>query len=105
MLVSLDDVKEQSRITYDAEDNRLVGMVEAASGAVLNYIDGAHAPTIDSNGEVDFDTVLPVVHQAVLMCVDDMFTNRGGSGWENEANYLPPAVVALLYPLRFPAMA
>jgi hypothetical protein len=105
MLVSLEEVRLHSRITHSVEDDDLVAKISDASAAVLTYL-GSRADFLQSDGEPDFSLMPRQVRQATLKLVESFFTDRGGGGGANSEwtyNYLPPAVVALLYPLRDPA--
>lgn len=101
MFVTLEEAKTHLRVTYDVEDADIVDKIQAASAAVYAHLDGA-VTLIDSTGEVDIDNIPSQVRQATLHLVEVFFRDRGGATWPGVANYLPPSVVALLYPLRQP---
>jgi len=110
MLVTLDQAKAQVRTAHDAEDETITLLVHAASGAVINYLKDAAEEFIDSSGEVVTDSSdIPqtpyVVQQATLLLVGLMFADREGTSDLWKPGYLPPAIVALLYPLRDPGLA
>lgn len=109
MLVSLKQASEHIRRDTDADDDDLILKIKAASQAVINYLkDGADA-FLDSHGNVILDSsdnpeVPFEVQAAVLMLIDNLYNNRSGN--ETYAmGYLPEPVMALLYPLRTPALA
>ena len=100
--------------------------IEAAEGAVLNYMKGfpIWTPERDENLDIVYDSAGEVVYQrdsagelvprvevqyAVLMLVAEFYKNRGAeqSGEVDQAwgyGYLPRPVLAILYPLRDPAV-
>lgn len=128
MIVTLAQAREHLRSDTTADDNDLRLKIEGASGAVLNYLKNTGSPwepERDSNGDVVYDSEgYPVdyldsagervyrreVQNAVLILVGEFYTNRAG---EQQGaidskfgyGYLPRPVVALLYPLRDPALA
>jgi hypothetical protein len=119
MLVTLAQAKARLRIMHDAEDDDLSDMIRAASAAVMNYLhvtaeaftdsEGAvvSSSSSDSESEVADDgiTVPWEVQTAVLMLVGVMARDRDSvdsKDWEH--GYLPKPVIALLYPLRDPAL-
>lgn len=115
MLVSLAAAKKQVRVDHDEEDGHIELLTLAASAAVLDYLkDGA--TFLDSDGAVEQDSngepqgVPYQVQAATLLMLGDLYMNRepvGGDKVDGQFGYgyLPRAVVALLYPLRDPALA
>ena len=111
-LVTLDQVKARLRIDTDASDADLEDMIEGASGAVVNYLkagadvflDTAGAPTVDTGG---YALGVPdEVQTATLLLVGYFYRHRDENpDGEYEMGYLPKPVMALLYPLRDPALA
>lgn len=112
MLVSLQQASNHLRRDASDDDADLLLKIEAASGAVLNYLkDGADA-FLDSAGEVMQDSagdpvdVPRVVQAATLLMVGYFYKDRDNdSEHEYEPGYLPRPVTALLYPLRDPTLA
>lgn len=122
MLVTLAQAKrhlyiDESDTTHDDE---IMDKIEEASAAVISYLKDSAAGFLDSSGLLAVDSsgtpVLdsPSVHvpfqirAATLQLLTALHENRGddgGAASKFEANYLPPSVVALLYPLRDPALA
>lgn len=108
MLVSLEEAKAQIRQTQDHEDEHIVLQIHAASAAVLAYLKSYDF--VDSDGEAVAEEVPYQVKAATLILVAMLFRDRDGpasiveSSWDQDG-YLPRPVVALLYPLRDPAMA
>lgn len=103
MLVTLEEVRQHCRVTHSVDDDDLVAKISDASAAVLTYL-GSSATFIDSAGDPDFVMMPRQVRQATLKLVESFYSERGGASEEwPTPNYLPPAVVALLYPLRMPA--
>jgi Phage gp6-like head-tail connector protein len=113
MLVTVDFAKPHIQVDYDVSDELIEFQIHAASEAVLNYLKDARYDFTDTSGEVLTDSagndLTPfVVKQAVVMLVDEFFTHRGSDGGKAarwEMGYLPPNVMAVLYPLRDPAFA
>ncbi len=114
MLVSLEQASARVRRDTDDDDADLTLMIEGASEMVLNYLKSS-VDFLNSSGEVDLDSsgtpvgVPKAVMNATLILVAIMYKNREA---ESEASqqqwamgYLPPAVTAILYPLRDPALS
>ncbi|MCY1299803.1 Phage gp6-like head-tail connector protein [compost metagenome] len=123
MYVSLERAKAHLAMDHDEDDPLITIYVQAASGAVKNYLKSASAyeverdsnddPVRDSNGDVTYvrdssgdKIVAAAVQQAVLLLVGFFYKDRD----ENpdsafEAGYLPKPVTSLLYGLRDPAVA
>lgn len=113
MLVTVEDFKARMRYTHDAEDADIELAIMAASEAVLNYLGLPHnaydVPDSDSEmGSSSSDGYMDVpaaVQQAVLYLAGTFKRDPDGveaKDWEH--GYLPKPVIALLYPLRDPAM-
>lgn len=112
MLVSLTAAKERLRFDQDSEDDTLTLLIQGASAAVLNYLKVDHDTYNDSSGEVPFnsdgttDAVPYEVQNAVLLLVGILSRDRDGTEMKDwEQGYLPRPVIALLYPLRDPALS
>lgn len=128
MLVTLAQASAHLRRDTSDDDADLTLKIEAASGTVLNYLKGKrylYVPEYDSDGDVVLDSDgypvpeldsddAPVVRQevktATLIMVGELYKNReaeqgGAIDAQFGYGYLPRSVVALLYPLRDPALA
>ena len=112
-LVSLESAKQQMSIdpTFTLDDTYILALIEAASGAVINYLKDRADLYLDSSAgwASDSSTTDPPdfagpVSQAVLIYVAVMYRDRDGSEMEKWDNYPPAPVRALLYPLRKPAL-
>lgn len=121
--VTLDQAKAHLRIDNDADDNDLLLKIQGASGAVMNYLKAGfpYEAEIDSNGDYILDSngdripvldsagdpvVLPEVVSATLLMLGYLYKDRDADSEGAYAlGYLPKAVMALLYPLRDPALA
>ena len=123
MYVTLSRAKTHLNMDHDEDDSLITVYIQAASGAVKNYIKSASVyevdrdtnddPILDSNGDPTYvldssgDKIVRFeVEAAVLILVGHFYKDRD----ENpdgafEAGYLPRPVTALLYPLRDPALA
>jgi hypothetical protein len=121
MYVTLARAKQHLNMDHDEDDNLIEVYVQAASGAVKNYLKSASPyeverdsnddPILDSSGDpvyvVDSSggkLVSYPVRAAVLLMVGFLYKDRD----ENpdsafDRGYLPRPVTALLYPLRDPA--
>lgn len=111
LIVSLVEGKKHLRIDHDDEDDMITEYIEQASAAVVNYLKGV-PDWLDSSGEVIEDspgTLVPwPIRAATFQLLTALYENRGEDGGvasKFEQGYLPPAVTALLYPLRDPALA
>ena len=113
-LVTVDEAKLHLRVDHDEDDDSIDGFIYAASAAVLNYLGDAQFDFVDTSGELIEDssgTMIPYpVIQAVLLLVGVFYRYRESMGPDvidsrYGYGYLPPAVVALLYPLRDPVIA
>lgn len=122
--VTLEDVKRHLQIveTDETQDEYLRLLIFSASAIVKNYLKHSSAyqallddddePTLDSNFEpvldsfssgITPDKVRYEVRVAVLLMIGELYLNREGGG--NYSNgTLPPAVSAILYPLRDPQL-
>ena len=123
MYVTIDQAKTHLRVDTDADDLDIRLKIQAASSAVKNYLKSASPfepirdanddPFYDSNDELEValddnsaSIVKYEVQAAVLIMVGEWYKNReagqdGGMGM----GYLPEPVIALLYPIRDPALA
>ncbi|MDY1146664.1 head-tail connector protein [Pseudomonas aeruginosa] len=122
MYVTLERAKAHLNMDHDEDDILIEAYVQAASGAVKNYLksgspyelgrDSNDNPVLDSNGDPTYELdsngdkiVRAEVQSAVLLMVGHLYKDRD----ENpdsafEQGYLPKPVTALLYPLRDPAL-
>ena len=123
MYVTLARAKQHLNMDHDADDSLITVYIQAASGAVKNYLKSASPysveldsdddPVFDSSGDPvyvrdsdDNKEVRYEVQSAVLLLVGFLYKDRD----ENpdtafQQGYLPFPVTALLYPLRDPAFA
>jgi len=122
MYVTLARAKQHLNMDHNEDDSLIEVYVQAASGAVKNYLKSASPyeverdsnddPILDSSGDpiyvVDSSgdkLVSYPVQAAVLLMVGFLYKDRD----ENpdsafDRGYLPKPVTALLYPLRDPAL-
>lgn len=120
--VTLETAKQHLNMDHDLDDTLIEVYVQAASGAVKNYLKSASPYEVerDSNDDVIRDSsgdpvyvtdsaggkiVSYPVRAAVLLMVGFLYKDRD----ENpdsafDRGYLPRPVTALLYPLRDPAL-
>lgn len=105
-LVSLTEVQNALRIDGDDDDGALYLAIEAASGAVLNYLK-AGKDAFMSDGEIIAGMEVPAeVRIATILLVGEWRRNPDNNvEGAFERGYLPMPVTALLYPLRDPAIA
>lgn len=116
MLVTLEQAKKHLRVVHDSDDEDIVLKIEAASGAILNYLKEAADEFIDSSDEIIMTTDSPpastvpkIVMQATLLLLGDFFKNREPTSDDPVASqygfgHLPRAVIALLYHYRLPSL-
>jgi hypothetical protein len=104
MLVEVEEVKTRIRFDNDAEDADIELAIKSASAAVLNYLKVPHTSYDDSFG---VPTGVPYeVVQAVITLVGIWKRDPAGVEMKDwEMGYLPRPVMAILYPLRDPALA
>lgn len=125
-LITLQEAKDQLEVDHDDSDAFIGSLIASASGAVLNYMKGCPigqpkrdeqgAVIIDADGNIQYarqDGALVIryeVQAAVKIMVAELFKNReaeqdGEVSTQHGYGYLPRPVIALLYPLRDPAVA
>ena len=120
--VTLARAKEHLYVIEDADDALIAAQVAAASGAVQNYlksslpfapeIDSNLQPVRDSNGAIVYARdsngdrlIREEVQQATLILLGHFYKNRDDNPDSAfPPGYLPAPCVALLYPLRDPAL-
>jgi gp6-like head-tail connector protein len=103
MLVEVEEVKGRIRFDHDEEDADIELAINSASAAVLNYLKVPHDNYDDSFGVVT-DVPFEVV-QAVITLVSIWKRDPAGVEMKDwEMGYLPRPVMAILYPLRDPAL-
>lgn len=120
MLVTLDEAKLHLRVDHNADDDDITLKIEAASAAILAYVEDSQYLFLDSGGEeLDlYDTSTDqaahrarhLCRQATLLMVAEFYRNREPAATDVMPDrfgygYLPRAVVALLYSLRAPTLA
>jgi hypothetical protein len=123
MYVTLARAKQHLNMDHDEDDTLIEVYVQAASGAVKNYLKSASPyeverdsnddPILDSSGDPVYvvdssgDKLISYpVQAAVLLMVGFLYKDRDeNSDQAFQAGYLPKPVTALLYPLRKPALA
>jgi hypothetical protein len=103
-LVELEEVK--ARLNFDEDldhhDADLEALIGAASEAVLNYLKLEH----DHYDATDAEDVPEIVKTAIIMLVGALKRDPSAKDSEKWSDaYLPRPVMALLYPLRSPALA
>lgn len=111
MLVTLQQAKDHLRVDTDDGDSDLSLKIEAASGAVLNYIRSGADIFLDSTGEPALDSnggaigIPREVQQATLLLLGYFYRDRDADSEKAyEMGYLPRPVTALLYPHRDPVV-
>jgi hypothetical protein len=110
MLVSIQQASDHLRRDTDADDADLTLKIKGASAAVMRYI-GDHNLFTDSAGDVAEDSngvaidVPEDVQAATLLLIGDFYSNRAAGDFVTVDWFLPPFVMALLYPYRDPTLA
>ena len=96
---------------FDAEDAEIEELIQAASGAVINYLKHDADRYLDSSGNIGADTSLTdppdfaPVKRAAIKLTEIFYNDRNGgpaATWPH--GYLPPIITSILYPLRKPAL-
>lgn len=113
MLVTLDEAKAHLRVTHDLEDEDIQLRIEAASESVISYLKDASLDFVDTGGDLITDSsgnsLVPArVKMATLLLLGAFYGHRGedgGQAAQYRMGFLPPAVTALLFPLRVPTLA
>lgn len=106
-LVTLEEASDHLRRDSGDDDGDLALKIEAASDAVLDYLQVDGLDWLDSDG---YCHAPARVKQATLLLLGEFYRNRDGeqSGAVDAQygyGYLPRPVVALLYSLRSPVMS
>lgn len=90
-LVSLEQASNHLRRDTIDDDSDLLDKIEAASRAVLNYIDDKDF--LDSDGQIDYESsgepigVPAPIQSAVLLIVGDLYTDRDQQNFREGGNY------------------
>ena len=116
--VSLDEARAHLRLDTEDEDGYVELLIQAASGAVYNYIrdsrpeffDSDNLPFEDYSGIADG---LPIeVKSATLLLLGYLYKDRDNNGLYKtntggnfEHGYLPRPVLSMLYRYRMPGLA
>lgn len=115
MLVSLQQASDHLRRDTTDDNNDLTLKIQAASQAVLNYID--EQSFLNSSGQPDYDSAgnpqnVPYpIQAAVLLILGDLYADRDGQNFRDGGSHprlgdiiLPRAVHFLLDPYRIPVV-
>ncbi|ARC37893.1 phage gp6-like head-tail connector protein [Paracoccus yeei] len=107
VLASLQEVRSALRIDSDDYDPTLALLIEAASGAVINYLKSSADQYLGPDGEVLPDVVIPpTIKAATIFLVGHMMRNPDNDTEKAFTHgFLPYPVMSMLYPLRDPALA
>lgn len=112
-LITLDEFKDHARITWSAEDADLQLKLDVAEELVLDYVNQRRDDDA-ADWEAEVYAWTPVsapqrVRQAILLMATELYRFRGDDPATDQAKRglgeLPPAVTALLYRLRDPAVS
>ena len=90
--LTIDYIKEHSRIDFDCEDSLLELYGDAAEEAALNMMQRTEADLIEEYGKIP----TPIM-QATLMLVDVSYTNRSPISPANQ-NHIPYTFDLLIKP-------
>ena len=122
MYVSLERGKQHLNMDHDQDDVLITAYIGAASEAVKNYLKSASPyevdrdsnddPILDSSGDPIYavdssgDKIVKYsVQAATLLQLGFLYKDRDeNTGEAYSLGYLPKPVIALLYPLRTPAL-
>ena len=110
MLISLASAKRHLNMDHDSDDSLITLYINAASAMVINYLKSVDF--LNSSDDVEMDSsdepvgVPYEVQAATLIMVGHLYRDRDGDTEKAfEMGYLPKPVMALLYPLRDPALS
>ncbi len=99
--VTLPELKAGLLISHDDDDVALTLYIEAATGAVVNYLKSSAVPLLEPGAEIP-----PEIKVSVIFLVGILWRNPDNDTESAfEQGFLPKPVTALLYPLRDPALA
>ncbi|ORL58109.1 head-tail connector protein [Pseudomonas putida] len=127
-ILTLNEAKTHLRVDHDFDDSDIEAKLLEATAAVLTYMKGSPLgePERDSEGAIVKDSNGDVVYQhdsnglvirfqikaAIKLMLGELYKSREGaqegqvsSNYDYGYGYLPRPVIALLYPLRDPALA
>lgn len=105
-LVTLDDVKRSSGVTFSDDDQLLAFHVDAASAAIIRYMKSAADDYFDEEGELVPENIPDEVRHATIYLVGVFYRNPDGDdGGDFADGMLPKPVRAMLSMLRDPALA
>lgn len=106
-LVTVDQIKARLKFDHDADDDDLAQLALACSKLVLNYLKVSSDFYESSNStESEPGTVPDEVQAATIYLVGVLLRDPSGSEMDKwKLGYLPMPVIAMLYPLRDPALA
>jgi hypothetical protein len=108
MLITLAQARAHLRVDGDADANDLTLKIHAASAVVLNYLKSGVERLYDSAGFIPLDSAgdpdVPYeVYAATCLMLGYLYKQRDEST-DFQMGFVPPAVTALLYPLRDPVV-
>lgn len=104
--ISVDRAKAHLRADDD-DSNAIQSMLDAAQGAVLNYLKVSDISDLATGSPpVVPDRIYNAVSAAILLQLGYLYRNRDSDpDGEFDRGYLPKPVTSLLFPLRDPACA
>jgi hypothetical protein len=104
-LVTLSQAKSHLRVIDDAQDDDILGKLDAAESIVLDYINTTVTWRTTTAAWTE-DTVPTFVRAAILLQLGELFKFRGDNdGPKHEAGQLSPVVTNLLRRSRDPVLA
>lgn len=108
MLITLAQAQAHLRVDSDADVADLTLKIHAASAVVLNYLKSGVERLFDSSGALPTDSAgipdIPYeVYAATCLMLGYLYKQRDEST-DFQMGFVPPAVTALLYPLRDPVI-
>jgi hypothetical protein len=107
-LVTLEAAKAHLQMDHDQDDEDIDSIIDQASAAVLDYLNGGQDLYADSSGlipnDANGDPDVPYqVRAATLLLIGILYKgNDQDKEWDH--GYLPRPVLSLLYPLRTPSL-
>ena len=100
--VTLEEAKDQIRITTEIEDSAIQAMLDASEAIILDYLKADDPPTFT-------DRQTEILKAVVKLQCAELYRFRGDSpGWEGQPvsdGQLSPVITNLLRRMRDPALA
>lgn len=102
VLVTIAEARAHLQVTHSDDDTYLSMAINAATSAIIRYLDGYEVHFLDTSGAIDRSQVPQDIAWACLLLVGEFYRNREAEqdGQVEAAfgyGYLPRPVVSLLF--------